>query len=383
MTPLELYSADHRQLLARAAEAARLADPVAVRLGCYSNVLLAAAKAGPVMPVEGVLVRDWCPHSEPSAGLGLGVRPYEIEGLRFAVVEFGHSDWVSHEGLAFTAVGRADYARLYRVCRQLKAGEVRAAEPPVLADDLFERLRRNTIGFLTRDNLRRVKELGGRPRRGVLLSGPPGNGKTSACRWLGAECGRRNLTFATVSAEAYAEARRSRCSENKVRDLFTPDGRGVIVFDDFDVALRDRDSAPDSDDQSVFLNALDGVRPTEGVVYVFTTNAPLERIDRAFRRPGRIDVSLVFEKPDRALRRRLISRWHADLLAGIDPEAAADSTGDFSFADLDEVKNLLILHFLATGEWDWPRALDDLAANRQELNKGGNPFGFAALNGRQ
>ena len=62
--------------------------------------------------------------------------------------------------------------------------------PPVLPDNQLEVLRQNTLGYLDRNNLKRIKELGGRPKRGLLLTGPPGNGKTSACRWLWEECQR-------------------------------------------------------------------------------------------------------------------------------------------------------------------------------------------------
>ena len=61
-----------------------------------------------------------------------------------------------------------------------------------------------------------------------------------------------------------------------------------------DVALRDRDTVKETDDQAVFLAALDGIEVNEGVVYVFTTNCPLDLIDPAFKRPGRIDLVLHF-----------------------------------------------------------------------------------------
>ena len=126
----------------------------------------------------------------------------------------------------------------------------------------------------------------------------------------------------------------------------------------------------------MFLNSLDGVRPVEGVVHVFTTNCTLSRIDCAFRRPGRIDVVLTFAKPDAELRRRLIARWHADIVAAINVEDAVASTDDLSFAELDELRNLLILGYLEDGIWDWDQAQAQFETNRRELTSK-RQFGFA------
>jgi SpoVK/Ycf46/Vps4 family AAA+-type ATPase len=68
--------------------------------------------------------------------------------------------------------------------------------------------------------------------------------------------------------------------------LFRVSRPGVVFFDDLDVALRDRNTVKETDDQSVFLTALDGIEGVDAVVYVFTTNCAIELIDPAFRRPA-------------------------------------------------------------------------------------------------
>ena len=100
---------------------------------------------------------------------------------------------------------------------------------------------------------------------------------------------------------------------------------------------------------------------------VFTTNCSLELIDRAFKRPGRIDLVLHFKAPDRALRRRLMERWHEDIRAAIDLTEAVDSTEGYSFAEVEELKNLLVMHFMDSQKWDWDWALKQFAINRNEL----------------
>ncbi|MBX9624566.1 MAG: ATP-binding protein, partial [Gemmataceae bacterium] len=214
---------------------------------------------------------------------------------------------------------------------------------------------------------------------GLLLTGPPGNGKTSACRWLWEECLRTGLEYKLVTPDAYQAARRSCDPVAAVKELFGVGRRGVIFFDDMDIALRDRETVRETDDQAVFLSALDGIEVREGVVYVFTTNCGLELIDPAFKRPGRVDVVLQFRPPDAALRRELMGRWHADVRAGIDVDAAVDGTDGFSFAEVEELKNLLILRHLEAGGWDWDWAVAEFRRYRAELTTAPRPVGFAGL----
>src|SRR5262249_36760860 len=147
------------------------------------------------------------------------------------------------------------------------------ALPPVLPQEQLDLLWQNTIGYLERGNLERIKGFGGRAKRGVLLTGPPGNGKTSACRRIWEACRRRRWEWRMVTPDAYRQARGSR---NGIQNLFTTGKRGVVFFDDMDIALRDRDTVHESEDQSVFLSALDGITVSEGVVHVFTTNCSLD-----------------------------------------------------------------------------------------------------------
>jgi SpoVK/Ycf46/Vps4 family AAA+-type ATPase len=245
-----------------------------------------------------------------------------------------------------------------------------------MAPEQLEVLRQNTIGYLDRANLKRIRELGGRPKRGLLLTGPPGNGKTSACRWLLNECLRMGYEHQEVGPDAYQAARRSCNPVEAVKNLFAVNRRGIIFFDDMDVALRDRNTVKETDDQAVFLSALDGIRVNEGVVYVFTTNCPLSLIDPAFKRPGRIDLVLHFELPTEPLRRALIDRWHEDVRGGIDVDAAVVETEGFSFAEIEEVKNLLIIRHIDVKAWDWSWAMNQFRENRQELAKEARHVGF-------
>lgn len=376
---LQQYSADHRLLLEIVEREAGIREPVACSPGHFLWPLLRAARKGRAVGVDGVLVRDWNVANRYSyPGIQLGIRLYEIGDISFAVVQFSLDFNIQNAGLHFLAVDSSQYVRLYRVARRLLRRTQGHSEPPLLPKEQLETLWKNTIGFLESRQLEKIREYGGRCRRGVLLTGPPGNGKTMACRWLWEECCRRNWEYIIVTPNTYRQARASCDPEGAVRSLFSVQRRGIIFFDDMDLALRDRERVNETEDQAVFLTALDGINIKEGVVYVFTTNCALDLIDRAFKRPGRIDVALHLEPPNAELRQRLFQRWHADILAQLDLEAAVADTQGFSFAEIEELRNLLIMHYADSDTWDWTWALHQFTRDREDLRSSlGRTLGFS------
>jgi hypothetical protein len=382
MTPLTAYTTDHRYLVEEASKAAGITDPVAFQAD-YTRAfyLMRISKRGPVVPLDGVLLRTW-QFQSGTPKVTFGIRLYSAgdasRPIQFALCAADVNK--EYEGAySFYVVDRKDYLRLYSLMLRSSRTRSGGSEPPVMYPEQLDVLRQNTIGYLDRDNLERIRSLGGRARRGLLLTGPPGNGKTSVCRWLLDECLRLGFEHQQVSPDAYQAARKSCNPVHAVRELFVVHRRGIIFFDDMDIALRDRNTVKETDDQAVFLSAMDGIEVHEGVVYVFTTNCPVSLIDPAFKRPGRIDLVMQFQPPDIHLRRRLLSRWHQDIQKGIDIETAVEATEGFSFAELEEVKNQLILRYLDTDDWDWDGALRQFHENRQELASVQRQVGFAPL----
>jgi cell division protease FtsH len=375
---LARFAADHQELVASAAAAAGLIDPVAFDPDEFEDAMLEASVRGPVLPVGGVLLRDWDRDwPKLSAGVNHGCRAFRLDGIWFVRVHAHAALDRPYCGYHFYLVSKSDYRRLYRAAVRLKRKRLPPVEP-VLAAEHRRVLWQNAVGFLEPENLSRIRGFGGRTKRGLLFTGPPGNGKTSACRWIQAEAERRGWSTKTVSPDDYQAARKACNPADAVKELFQPGGQGVVFFDDLDIALRDRTTVKETDDQAVFLSALDGIEVTDGVVYVFTTNCPVELIDPAFRRPGRIDLTLHFPKPDHALRTQLVNRWHADIRTAIGADRIAEDTAGLSFAEIEELKNLLVLRFIDASEWNWDWAREQFHANRDGLadRKAGRTFGF-------
>src|SRR5262249_7482945 len=88
MSQLKHYTADHRYLLEVVARQAGFAHPVAITFNQLADPLLRASRKGEVLPIDGVLVRDWCPFAAPHyAGVQFGMRFYEVQGVRYVQVQ--------------------------------------------------------------------------------------------------------------------------------------------------------------------------------------------------------------------------------------------------------------------------------------------------------
>ena len=272
----------------------------------------------------------------------------------------------------FWAVGESDYRRFYRVLRNLIRAQ-QATPQPFLSEETRRTLWDNTVGFLKRDN-QLLARYNIPKKRGVLLTGDPGNGKTMACRWLHDQCNRRGIAWKSVSMADYECAR----ADRSLRQVFSVREPGIVLFDDFDIALTRRDRGGDQFNQSTFLSELDGVDSKSGVVYLFTTNMQVADIDAAMKRPGRIDVILPFGRPDKEMRQRFIKeRWPEEaLLAESLAEIVADTEG-LSFAELEEARKLYVLKFLDDGMWCWHRTKATLRqANNEVVSR---QIGFGSL----
>jgi len=209
------------------------------------------------------------------------------------------------------------------------------------------------------------------------------NHNTMTCKWLRQSCIEQGLEFRVITMEEYRRA----YSHGKVNSLFNLHGhgnRGIIIFDDMDIMFEDRDKG--NHHLTDFLTNLDGCDPSEGVVFVFTSNQT-EGLDGAFIRPGRIDLIITFDSPNKELRRRFITeRFHPHILEQIDVEELLDRTevtpqeGEnnypYTYAELEEVRKLLSLDDINKGKVNLHYTLRLFEKHRQEFNERITHFGF-------
>jgi cell division protease FtsH len=200
-----------------------------------------------------------------------------------------------------------------------------------------------TIEFL-RDPIK-FSRLGGRAPRGVLLSGPPGTGKTMLAR---AAANEACVPFLSVSGSSFQE-KFAGLGAARVRRLFAEARKlspCVIFIDEIDALGRQRgrgnDSASADQDQTLnqLLVEMDGFDQTSGVVVIASTNRP-DILDSALTRPGRFDREVVVNLADKNGREEIL-KVHArglTLEAGLDLKWIARGTPGFSGADLANLLN--------------------------------------------
>lgn len=153
-----------------------------------------------------------------------------------------------------------------------------------------------------------------RPPKGVLLYGPPGNGKTliakAVANSLAKSMGEEDSSyFLNVKGPELLNKFVGE-TERQIRQIFeqarrvASSGRPVIVFfDEMEALFRTRGTGVSSDMESTvvpqLLSELDGVEAAGNVIIIGASNRE-ELIDPAILRPGRLDVKIRIQRPDKA-----------------------------------------------------------------------------------
>jgi transitional endoplasmic reticulum ATPase len=154
------------------------------------------------------------------------------------------------------------------------------------------------------ENPQIVRQLGITPPSGLLLTGPPGTGKTTIARVLASET--EASFFAVNAADIFSKWLGE--SEQRVKELFARARTQVpaIIFIDEIDALAERrgetDSAADRARNAVvnmFLVEMDGLGSSTRVFVIGATNRP-ELLDEALLRPGRLGERIDIPLPDAA-----------------------------------------------------------------------------------
>ena len=149
----------------------------------------------------------------------------------------------------------------------------------------LERIHRDIIGHF--DLVPHLKKRDYSTSLSVLFHGRPGTGKTHTIKAIVKEFVRRGIPVFNMTGMDPSEFIVA------VRFFeFLP--RAVFIYEDIDtVGVRGRYSYHDYL-QSSYLSLLDGLNEVDNRVFIFTTNF-YEELDEAFKRPGRIDLTIKFE----------------------------------------------------------------------------------------
>ena len=162
-----------------------------------------------------------------------------------------------------------------------------------------------------------------KPPKGVLLYGPPGCGKTLIAKAVanslsfrigdGGKAHFLNVKGPELLNKYVGETeRRIRLIFERARELAS-EGRPVIIFfDEMESIFRTRGSGVSSDMETTvvpqLLTEIDGVEDIANVIVIGATNRE-ELIDPAILRPGRLDIKIRVDRPDRAEAKDIFVRY--------------------------------------------------------------------------
>ena len=286
------------------ARAARAPRPAGSRTGAASY---GTAPVGPEENTEVVtfgLVTSTAPGGDPVV---IGIRDESRFGPPFCNLE------VLAAGQAAAIAARDEIERLMRV-HDVFRGQVLsfapsehhgnglvtflprpaiAAQDVVLPEGVLDNIERHIVGIAewSRDLL----DAGQHLKRGLLLHGPPGTGKTHTIRYLTGRLTASTIILLTGRSirfidQAAALARRLQPS--------------MVVLEDVDLVATDRDLAQDGNPLLFsLLDAMDGIGADADVTFALTTNRAGILETALADRPGRVDLAIEIPRPDAQCRR--------------------------------------------------------------------------------
>ncbi|KAI0304056.1 P-loop containing nucleoside triphosphate hydrolase protein [Russula brevipes] len=205
-------------------------------------------------------------------------------------------------------------------------------EDVILEPEFKQAIQKDVFGFFSsRDT---YKKLTLPWKRGLIMHGPPGNGKTITIKVIMKECLERGYSPMYVKSLRHYFG-----DEYAIAEVFQKARQNspcVVILEDIDSQINDQN-------RSFFLNELDGLEGNDGLLLIGTTNH-LDRLDPGLAtRPSRFDRKYLFDDPNKAARVLYAQYWQRKLKDNDEvsfPDSLvteiAEKTERFSFAYLKE-----------------------------------------------
>lgn len=242
----------------------------------------------------------------------------------------------------------------------------------ILPEGLLDRIERQTVRFSQHAD--KLRAMGRHIKRGVLLHGPPGTGKTFTAMHLASCMPDRTTVLVTGRGQGLLQ---QSCQLAKMLQPAT------VIIEDVDLIAEERSSANACNVPLLFelLNEMDGLSGDSDVLFVLTTNRP-EILEPALAaRPGRIDQAIEIALPDEDCRRRLIALYSEGMPTRID--ALAEVVARTEGASGAFIKELLRKAALVAVDRGGDEVTDDdVRASMHELLVDGGPLTKALLGAR-
>jgi hypothetical protein len=239
----------------------------------------------------------------------------------------------------------------------------------ILPEPVLLRVEKHALGVAAhRDALLR---LGQHVKRGLLMFGPPGTGKTHTMRYVVTHMA--GYTRFLLSGRALHAI-------GSIADLARELAPAVVVLEDVDLVAQDRSFGPDGNPILFeLLDTMDGAAPDADILFLLTTNRADLLEPALAARPGRVDVAVQIDLPDAEARRRLFELYARGVPLRLQPgdvEVVVERTEGVTASFLKELVRRAVLE-AAHDDADLSevtaaqvtRALDDLLDSAQEVTR--------------
>ena len=227
------------------------------------------------------------------------------------------------------------YLRERHMASNVDLGEVQAVDLKDLkgVDDVIEALEANVI--LPLESTELSEELNLKPKRGVLLAGPPGTGKTTVGRAL---AHRLKSKFFLIDGTVVTGTPGFHHRIHQIFEAAKQNAPAIIFIDDTDVLFE---SGQETGFYRYLLTMLDGLESASaGRICLMMTAMDVGNLPPALVRSGRIELWLETRLPSAAARAAILADRCAELPAAIAPVNVDELVGaseGLSGADLKRV----------------------------------------------
>ncbi|NLU82725.1 ATP-binding protein [Rhodococcus sp. HNM0569] len=212
--------------------------------------------------------------------------------------------------------------------------QARGRDSLVLPDEVWRELDAAVAAVTTRAEI--LRELGLATRRGILLAGPPGVGKTAASWLLAAEL---VGAFTVIVVDESAGGARLRDVYAEAAEL----GPTVVLLDDIDLYVGSRTRGTSGSSLAALLDVLDGAVEHDDILTIATTNDP-SALDSAATRSARFDTIVELGYPTRAASAQILASILSPVAPSVDFVAAlAIVDGPLSGADVRAIAQRAVI----------------------------------------
>jgi len=207
------------------------------------------------------------------------------------------------------------------------------------------------ISFIT--DREKYEKVGAKIPRGILLSSPPGCGKTLIARAIASTA---NVPLLAASGSEFTMVYVG-LGPKRVKGLFEKARKMspcIIFLDEIDALASSRSSSMGNEERESTLNQflveMDGVDRNEGIVVIGATNRP-DLLDTALTRSGRMDRKITIGLPREEDRFKILQVHSKNkaLAPDVSLENISKQTPGMSGADMENIMNEASIHSVRNG----------------------------------